>query len=98
MSKRIPAARCRELDELAEQLRADLNGDERRYLIEQLKGGDDLARWRADVERIGRKPTALAQLWGITRDGAQRRLRKLDACSPIEPRTRPLRYGPYGPQ
>jgi len=90
-SARIPVARRRELDKLIEQLRTDLDTDERRYVTERLRSGvtsarrrnvtpkDELARWRADVNRIGRKPTVLAKHWGVTRQQAHRRLDRIGA-------------------
>jgi hypothetical protein len=86
--ERLTAKRRKELDKLAKQLRLELTVDERKYLAERLKndsagrpikGEDELARWRADVERIGRKPTELARHWGVTRTAAYKRLERISA-------------------
>jgi hypothetical protein len=85
--ERLTVARRRELDKIAKQLRNDLTTDERQYLIDQLKerrgrprkGDDELAQWREDVERIGRKPAALAKHWGVVRSVAYVRLDRIGA-------------------
>jgi hypothetical protein len=86
--QRIPAARRRELDRLAKSVLSEVaDANERRYLVDRLARNGvgrpaasnvELERWRADAERLGWSAYAeLAAAWGITRDAAYRRVKRL---------------------
>ena len=86
--QRIPAARRRELDAIARQTLTEIADDtERRYLIDRLARNGaagrpaasdaELERWRVDAERLAWKAPALAERWGVTRDAAYKRIKRL---------------------
>jgi hypothetical protein len=86
--QRIPVARRRQLDAIAKRTLGEIADDtERRYLIDRLARDGaagrpaaseaELERWRADAERLDWKAPALAEHWGIARESAYRRIKRL---------------------
>ncbi|MEA2232385.1 MAG: hypothetical protein QOD83_2201 [Solirubrobacteraceae bacterium] len=85
--QRIPPARRKALDTIAQRLRAELADEhERRYVLERLARDDagrpvaspaELAAWRADAEELDWNTARLAERWEVSRRGAQKRVERL---------------------
>jgi hypothetical protein len=86
--RRIKAARRRELDRLARETLAELDGDdERRYFLDVFaqrltrkvgRPEGDREEWAKDIAELNGNTNALAERWGISRQQANERKRKVN--------------------